>query len=253
MADPKFSESSESLVVVLDGFEGPIDLLLTLARDQKVDLSKIAILPLAQQYLDFVTKAQDLDIELAADYLVMAAWLAYLKSRLLLPDSQLESVDDVLSMTDALKFQLLQLESMQKASQQLMARPRLGRERFANGQPQQFSLRETPQFTASLFDLLSAYGQLASREDAETLTIEAPRFFSIDDAVKRLNALIKHTSGWSDLRAFLPSGLQSPRDCRSALAAHFTASLELVRDGGLKLRQDSEFGTIYLSAADGQP
>ena len=128
-----------SLFVVLDGYEGPIDLLLNLARDQKVDLTHIAILPLAEQYLEYIQSARDLDIDIAADYLVKAAWLAYLKSRLLLPDPDPEEQEEALDMADALKFQLLRLEAMQNASRRLMTLPRLGRERFTNGQPEQFA------------------------------------------------------------------------------------------------------------------
>ena len=237
-----------SLFVILDGFEGPIDLLLTLAREQKVDLSKIAILPLAEQYLAFIQNARDLDIDVAADYLVMAAWLAYLKSRLLPPDPEPEEQDELDNMADALKFQLMKLEAMQKAGQQLMALPRLGQDRFSIGQPEKFTVTENIDFTATLFDLLKTYGHMASQKEASTLTISATKLYSVEDAVKRLNQLISaNLSGWSTLQSFMPPGLSTPMDRRSALASHFTASLELVRDGALKLRQDPEFGPIWLS------
>ena len=247
--DPFNHDNTEqlSLFVVLDGYEGPIDLLLTLAREQKVDLTRIAILPLAEQYLSYIQSARDLDIDIAADYLVMAAWLAYLKSRLLLPDPEPEEQEEALDMADALKFQLLRLEAMQNASRQLMALPKLGRERFSNGQPEEFATTVHNSFKANLVDLLRAYGHIASSKDAGTLTITSTRLFSVEDAVKRLNTLLQSSPGWMTLQQYLPEGLETPLDHRSALASHFTASLELVRDGNLKIRQDSAFGPIWLA------
>ena len=237
-----------SLFVILDGFEGPIDLLLSLAREQKVDLSKIAILPLAEQYLAFINSARDLDIDVAADYLVMAAWLAYLKSRLLLPDPEPEEQDEAMDMADALKFQLMKLEAMQNAGRQLMARAKLGQERFANGQPEVFKVTENVAFTATLFDLIKTYGNIATEKEHSTLTIASTRLYSVEEAVKRLQNLMGRSPGWSTLQSFMPPGLSSPMDRRSAMASHFTASLELVRDGDLKIRQDNHFGPIWLSS-----
>ncbi len=244
---PVDQDGQLSLFVILDGFEGPIDLLLSLARDQKVDLSKIAILPLAEQYLAFINSARDLDIDVAADYLVMAAWLAYLKSRLLLPDPEPDEQDEALDMADALKFQLMKLEAMQNAGRQLMARARLGQERFANGQPETFAATENVAFTATLFDLIKTYGNIATSKENATLTIASSRLYSVEEAVKRLSSLMKRSPGWSTLQSFMPPGLSTPMDRRSAMASHFTASLELVRDGNLKIRQDNHFGPIWLS------
>ncbi len=241
------SDGQIALFVTLDGFEGPIDLLLSLARDQKVDLTKLAILPLAEQYLAFINTARDLDIEIAADYLVMAAWLAYLKSRLLLPDPDEDEQEETIDMADALKFQLLRLEAMQKAGPKLMALPRLGHERHANGQPEHFAPTHNVTFNATLYDLISAYGQIASAKQTGTLTIASSRLFSVEEAVKRLGELLKVSPGWATLQSYLPTNLNGPLDERSALASHFTASLELVRDGALKLRQDAAFGPIWLS------
>jgi segregation and condensation protein A len=238
-----------SLFVVLDGFEGPIDLLLSLAREQKVDLSKIAILPLAEQYLAFINSAHDLDIEVAADYLVMAAWLAYLKSRLLLPDPEPDEQHEALDMADALKFQLMKLEAMQNAGRQLMASARLGRERFANGQPETFTVTENIAFTATLYDLIKTYGNIATAKETSTLTIASTRLYSVEEAVERLQNLIGRSPGWATLQSFMPPGLTSPLDCRSAMASHFSASLELVREGNLKIRQDNHFAPIWLSTA----
>jgi segregation and condensation protein A len=241
-------EGQMSFFLVLDGFEGPIDLLLTLAREQKVDLSKIAILPLAEQYLEFIKTAQNLDVEVAADYLVMAAWLAYLKSRLLLPDPEPEEHGEALNMADALKFQLMKLEAMQNAGRQLMARPRLGQERFTNGQPETFTVTENIAFTATLYDLIKTYGNIATAHEASTLTIASTRLYTVEEAVKRLKNLMGQSPGWSTLESFMPPGLASPMDRRSAMASHFSASLELARDGNVKIRQDNPFGSIWLNA-----
>jgi segregation and condensation protein A len=250
---PEDNSEQLPLFVVLDGFEGPIDLLLTLARDQKVDLSKIAILPLAEQYLEFINSARDLDIDVAADYLVMAAWLTYLKSRLLLPDPEPEEQDEAMDMAAALKLQLMKLQAMQNAGRQLMARPRLGQERFRNGQPEKFTTTENIAFTATLFDLLKTYGHMASAQEASTLTITASYLYSVEDAVKRLGELLKRSPGWATLESFMPPGLRLPMDYRSAMASHFSASLELVRDGKLQLRQDYEFGLIWLNSTEQNP
>ncbi len=160
-----------SLFVNLDGFEGPIDLLLSLAREQKVDLSRIAILPLAEQYLTYIDNVRRLDLEVAADYLVMAAWLAYLKSRLLLPDPEPEVAEEVVDMTDALKYQLLRLESMQQAAKRLMSRSRLGQQRFERGETEIFESVTEPVWTATLYDLLSCYSSIQSGVENRTLTI----------------------------------------------------------------------------------
>lgn len=247
------SNGQLSLFVILDGFEGPIDLLLSLAREQKVDLSKIAILPLAEQYLAFINSARDLDIDVAADYLVMAAWLAYLKSRLLLPDPEPDEQDEAMDMADALKFQLMKLEAMQNAGRQLMARARLGQQRFANGQPQTFRATENIAFTATLFDLIKTYGNIATAKEASTLTIASSRLYSVEEAVTRLVGLIGRSPGWSTLQSFMPPGLNTPLDKRSAMASHFSASLEMVRNGNLKIRQDNHFGPIWLSATAQTP
>lgn len=241
-----------ALFVNLDGFEGPIDLLLNLARDQKVDITKIAILPLAEQYLMFVNEARELDLEIAADYLVMAAWLAYLKSRLLLPNLEPEQDEEIVDMADALRYQLLRLEAMQQAAKRLSSQPKLGQQRFVRGAPEQFVTISEPLRTATLYDLLSCYGDIRSIDNAETLTIAATSFFSVGEAVKRLRKLIGRSPEWTVLAQFLPSGLQSPMDVRSATASHFVASLELAREGVLKLRQDNHYTPLYMKVRDSQ-
>ena len=239
-----------TLFVNLDGFEGPIDLLLSLAREQKVDLMKISILPLAEQYLSFVETAQELNLEVAADYLVMAAWLAYLKSRLLLPEAEPEADEEIIDMTDALRFQLLRLEAMQEAAKSLASLPKLGQARHARGEPEYFTTTEKPLWTAGLYDLLAVYGDLRSEETAQTLTIAATRLYSVQEASGRLKHLLKSSPGWTVLEQFLPGGLHRPLDRRSAMASHFVASLELAKEGIVNLRQQSHYGPIYLRAKE---
>ena len=239
-----------ALFVNLDGFEGPIDLLLNLAREQKLDLKKIAILPLAEQYLQFINDARDIDLEIAADYLVMAAWLAYLKSRLLLPDPEPEQNDEIIDMTDALRYQLLRLEAMQQAAKRLQSLPKLGQARFVRGAPEKFASSRESVWTASLYDLVACYRDIQSSVEAETLTIAATRLYSVEEASKRLRHLISSMADWTVLQNFLPPDLSRPMDVRSATASHFVASLELAREGVLRLRQDSHFAPIYLKTRD---
>jgi segregation and condensation protein A len=235
-----------ALFVNLDGFEGPIDLLLNLVREKKLDLKKITILPLAEQYLQFIHNARELNLEIAADYLVMAAWLAYLKSRLLLPEPQPEQNNEIIDMTEALRYQLLRLEAMQQAAKRLQSLPKLGQARFVRGAPEQFASSSEAVWTASLYDLLSCYGDIQSSAEADTLTIAATKLYSVEEATKRLCHLISSMTNWTELRHFLPPNLAKPMDVRSATASHFVASLELAREGVLRLRQDSHFGPIYL-------
>ena len=239
-----------ALFVNLDGFEGPIDLLLNLAREQKLDLKKIAILPLAEQFLEFINNARELDLEVAADYLVMAAWLAYLKSRLLLPEPEPEQNDEIIDMTEALRYQLLRLEAMQQAAKRLQSLPKIGQARFVRGAPEKFASSRAFVWTASIHDLLACYGDVQSSAEAETLTIAATRLYSVEEAAKRLRNLISSMSNWTVLQHFLPPNLSKPMDVRSATASHFVASLELAREGVLRLRQDSQFSPIYLKTRD---
>jgi segregation and condensation protein A len=205
-------------VVDIDGFEGPIDVLLTLARDQKVDLAQISILQLADQYLEFVAKAREINIELAADYLVMAAWLAYLKSRLLIPDLSSEDEPSGEELAAALAFQLQRLESMQDAGARLLARPRLGEEFFARGMPEKRDEEITTIFEVTLYDLLKAYGDQQKRGGESTLQIEAWGLYAVEDALERLRTLVGRTPEWENLIKFLPPGLTDHMLARAALA-----------------------------------
>ena len=250
--DNSFAEDARqiTLFVNLDGFEGPIDLLLSLAREQKLDLTRIGILPLAVQYLSYVEQARELNLEVAADYLVMAAWLAYLKSRLLLPDPEPEQNEEIIDMTDVLRYQLVRLEAMQSVSKRLMDLPHLGQDRLVRGEIEAFTASQKTVWVASLYDLLSVYGAIRSQEEGAKLTISATRLYSVQEATNRLKSLIFQSPGWQVIHQFLPSNLRQPLDKRSALASHFVASLELARDGLVNLRQKDQFAPLYIRGTD---
>ncbi len=243
------SSLAERLMLDLDGFEGPLDLLLELARDQKVDIIRISILELAEQYLNFINTARELRLELAADYLVMAAWLAYLKSRLLLPKQ--DSDEEELSaeeMAELLAFQLKRLEAMKAAGEKLLERPNLGRDFFGRGDPEEVRVTTASVYDASLYDLLKAYAQIMLTSESKTLEIEAFDLYAMDDAIRRLRDLFgrRVVPTWTKLLEFMPHGLGTPLKARSALAAHFVASLEMCRDGELEISQEQVFGPIML-------
>jgi len=233
------------LRVDLDGYEGPIDVLLALARDQKVDLAHISILMLAEQYLDFINRICGQHLELAADYLVMAAWLAYLKSRLLLPEPQAEDEPSGEELAAALAFQLQRLEAMRKVGEKLMARARLGRDVFPRGAPEGIDVVARPVWEVGLYELLKAYADIKRRSTVTTLQIEAADLYSVDDAIFRLEAMLGRLPRWSTLMSFMPAGLTGLLR-RSAVSAHFVATLELCKQGKLELRQDGSFGPIWL-------
>lgn len=240
------------LVLDLDGYEGPIDVLLSLAREQKVDLCRISILQLADQYLDYVRHARLERLEPAADYLVMAAWLAYLKSRLLLPESDDE--DDGPSgeeLAAALAFRLRRLEAMRDASRALMARDQLGRDVFARGEPQGLELVVRPVYEIALNDLISAYAdQRRRRTTGPALRIAPMRLMSLEAALDRLSRMLGLAVEWTTLERFLPSDPGDPLLVRAALASTFAASLELAREGRLELRQSGAFEPIFLRRAE---
>ena len=234
------------LILALDGFEGPIGMLLALAREQKVDLKYISILALADQYLAFILEAHRLRLELAADYLVMAAWLAYLKSRLLLPDPPVDDEPSGAELASVLQFRLERLAAMQEVGQGLQARPLLGRDVFARGAPEGLAATTKVAVSLSLHEFLTAYGALMSRDDAPVLHVSAPVFYSVDDAIERLSKLIGRAIEWRQLESFLPPQWREGPLGRSILAATFAASLELAKLGRLDLRQDQNFGPILL-------
>ncbi len=235
------------LLLSLDGFEGPIDLLLVLAREQKVDLARISILQLADQYLAFIEAVRRHDLELAADYLVMAAWLAYLKSRLLLPEAPADDDEPGSEeMAAALAFQLRRLEAMQRAGAELLERPRRGRDVSARGAPEGVEVVTNPVFAVTLYDLLKAYADQRRRSDHRTLHIEASALFTVDEAVKRMERMLGRLPRWTSLTDLVPARLGGLLR-RSAVSAHFVAVLELARRGQVRLRQDG--GALYVKAA----
>ncbi len=250
---PLVTESQ--LLVDLDGFEGPIDVLLTLARDQKVDITKISILQLADQYLAFIARARSVRLELAADYLVMAAWLAYLKSRLLLPEPATEDEQPTgQEMAAALAFQLRRLEAMQEAGARLMARSLLGRDVFARGAPEPVEVITHATFETKLYDLLAAYGSIRARvEGHASLQIAAPELYSVEVALERLREQLGRMPDWMSLSTFLPPGLKDSLVMRSAIASTFVATLELVREGKLMLRQSGPYAQIFVRNAQERP
>jgi segregation and condensation protein A len=239
----------EQLVLDLDGYEGPIDLLLSLAREQKVDLAKISILELAGQYLGFIERQRELCLEIAADYLVIAAWLAYLKSCLLLPQPQQPDEPDAAEFAAALGHRLKLLEAMQIAGRRLMAQPLLGRDIFLRGAAEGLATVTVPVWRLDLYELLRAYGNGRQRGSVAVLAIEPSKFHSMDEALQRFARYLGRVPDWSELSRFLPDARGSEQLRRSALAATFAAALELARDGRVELRQDRAFGPIFLRSA----
>ena len=245
--------AAEALVVDLDGYEGPLDLLLTLARSQRVDLRRISILRLAEQYLNFVEAAKRLRIELAADYLVMAAWLAYLKSRLLLPPDPAEEGPSGDELAAHLAFQLERLEAMRAAAARLMARDQLGRDVFARGQTEAVTRQTKVVHTADMLDLLRAYARIKTREDFTPLHLAREPVYTMEAALERMRGLIGTAIDWVRLSAWLPDEWAAdPKRRRSATAASFAAALELAKAGRLDLRQEAAFQPIYLRARSGE-
>ena len=248
--DNEFAPSSDHrLVLDVDGFAGPIDVLLTLAREQKVDLTQISILELADQYLVWVAKLRQANLELAADYLVMAAWLAYLKSLLLLPTSTDDEEPTGEEMAAALQFQLLRLESMQEAGEKLLGRDQLGQDFFPRGNPEKFGYNLNSAFEVSIYDLLKAYGEHTHRSNVRILRIELSDLYSTDDGLKWLTKMLGSMPDWTSLLQFLPAEIKGDLVSRSMVASALSAALQLTKQGELKIRQTETFGTIYVRAA----
>ena len=253
---PGAAEDESQLIVNLDGFEGPLDLLLSLARTQKVDLARISILALAEQYLTYVTQARRLRIELAAGYLVMAAWLAYLKSRLLLPDEEPDAEEpSSTEMAAALARRLRRLAAMRDAAATLMDRPQLGQDVFAAGRAQGLPVREEALHESTLHELLRAYAAHRIRREPRRLLIELSAYHAMEDAYRRMSQLLGSTPDWETLARFLPRGTAAESDAmaRSGVASTLAASLELAREGRLQIRQLEPFGPIYLRRRREEP
>ncbi|HOO82193.1 MAG TPA: ScpA family protein [Alphaproteobacteria bacterium] len=247
----KVSEA-DALLLNIDGYEGPIDVLLELARNQKVDLLQVSILQLVRQYLSFMERAKELNLDLAAEYLVMAAWLAYLKSRLLLPRENNEVDPSAEEMAEALQFQLRRLEAMQNAADRLIGQPQLGQQVFARGAPEGVRVHTTTRWDVKLYDLLKAYGDIKKRIEGQSYDLPTFNLMSMENAMSRLSRMLGQLprkgmhSVWSTLESFMPEGVRSKLFGRSALASTFTAGLELVKQGKLEIKQDGLFRPIYM-------
>ncbi|MHC0052667.1 segregation and condensation protein A [Actibacterium sp. D379-3] len=244
--------AAEALIVDVDGFEGPLDLLLTLSRTQKVDLRKISVLHLAEQYLAFVEKAKALRLELAADYLVMAAWLAFLKSRLLLPPDPNDAGPSGEELAAHLAFQLERLQAMRDAAARLMGRDQLGRDVFARGIPEDVTRIRRVSYTATLLELMQAYARIRTHDDFRPFVLDRDAILSMEQALDRMRGLIGYAGDWTMLASYLPEGWQTdPARRRSATAATFAASLELAKRGAIEIRQGDTFAPIQIRAKGG--
>lgn len=239
--------AAEALIVDVDGFEGPLDLLLMLSRTQKVDLRRISVRQLAEQYLGFVEKAKTLRIELAADYLVMAAWLAFLKSRLLLPPDPTDEGPSGEELAAHLAFQLERLQAMREAAARLMARDQMGRDFFARGIPEDVARIRHVSYGATLLDLMQAYARIRTRDEFRPYAMDRDHVFTMEQALDRMRGLIGYAGDWTDLSVYLPDGWTAdPARRRSATAATFAASLELAKQGRIELRQAETFAPIAI-------
>ncbi|MCU0831638.1 MAG: segregation/condensation protein A [Rhizobiaceae bacterium] len=236
----------DRLTLDIDGFEGPLDLLLHLAREQKVDLLQISVLALAEQYLVFVERARALRLDLAADYLVMAAWLAYLKSKLLIPRSGRDQEQPGEELASLLQFRLRRLEAMRAVAQKLVGGRLLGRDVFARGAPEAEITRLDLRFSASLHDLLSAYGAMRQRVASSSMTIRQRRVWALKEARELLERLIGDIADWTELDSFLLRYVVSGEERASALASSFAASLEMVKEGRIEVRQDAAFAPLQV-------
>lgn len=245
--------AAEALIVDVDGFEGPLDLLLTLSRTQKVDLRRISVLQLAEQYLGFVNKASALRIELAADYLVMAAWLAYLKSRLLLPPDPTDEGPSAEDLAAHLAFQLERLQAMREAAATLMGRDQKGRDFFARGLPEDVTRRRKVTYGATLMDLMQAYARIRTRDDFRPFVLDRNDIYTMEEALERLRSLLGYAGQWTDLTSWLPAGWETNQQRRrSATAAHFAAILEMTKAGQLEIRQGDIFAPIQVRKREGE-
>ncbi|HWL05994.1 MAG TPA: ScpA family protein [Xanthobacteraceae bacterium] len=242
----ELASDEPALVVDVEGFEGPLDLLLTLARRQKVDLARISILALADQYLTFIEAARKLRLELAADYLVMAAWLAYLKSRMLLPDLNTPEEQSADDMANALALRLKRLETFRDLAQKLFDRPQLERDVFARGQPEPIAHIKTPEWSATLYDLLSAYAARRQNQALARVQFRKREVWSLAEARQTLQKLVGQSEDWSRIDEYLVAYLAEPAQVATAMASTFAATLELVREGAIDLHQDGAFAPLYV-------
>jgi segregation and condensation protein A len=254
-APAETATGEQALIVDVEGFEGPLDLLLNLAREQKVDLAKISILALANQYLAFIETARQMRLELAADYLVMAAWLAYLKSRLLLPEAPGPEGMSAADMATALAQRLRRLEAIRIAATKLFDRPQLGRDMFDRGDPEAIEEIRKPEWSATLYDLLTAYARERQKQALAHVRFAKRTVWSLVEAREALERMVGATDDWARLDQFLIAYVVDPKMRATAMASSLAATLELVREGQLELHQHAAFAPIYLRkrGADQQP
>ncbi|WP_066796464.1 segregation and condensation protein A [Sphingomonas soli] len=240
-------EAPEILTIDIDGWEGPLDLLLALARTQKVDLRQLSILELVDQYIAFVNEARALRLELAADYLVMAAWLAYLKSGLLLPRNPEESPSPE-ELALRLQLRLERLNAMREAGARLVARDRLGRDIFRRGAPEGLRVLRKANWEAEIYDLIAAYGRISARTRPVMHVVAVRDVMTLEEAIERVSTLIGSRVDWTTIESFLPEGATGTYR-KSALASSFVAALELAKQGRVELQQKSAFAPLYLKAS----
>ena len=241
--------TEEGLALHIDGYDGPLHILLALARTQKVDLKQISILKLAEQYLDFIRETQDLKIELAADYLVMASWLAYLKSRLILPPPHDDEVIDTEELAARLVFRLKCLEAMREASAQLMGRDLLGRDFFVHGMPEGIRIKRQSTYDASLYEVLGAYSTQRLRNHYESWSPPKMDVLSIERARMRIERLLGKLDDWESMDALVAGDMRDPQKRRTTMASSFSAFLEYARDGRVELQQSKNFESLLVRRA----
>ncbi len=257
LGDNDENNEFDQLLLNIDGYEGPIDVLLELSRNQKVDLAKISILQLVRQYLEFIDRAKQRNLKLAAEYLVMAAWLIYLKSRLFLPKEESGGESSAEDIAQALQFQLLRLEAMQRATEKLQELPILGQDVFARGQPEGLNTQIETRWNVSLYDMLKAYGDIKRRKEGGNYDLPKFSLMSTDDAMARLKKMFGSlpksgvNSVWTTLHSFIPDDALNDLYGRSTLASTFTAGLELAKQGRVEFRQDGLFRPIYMRSMMG--
>ena len=245
-SQPYESINNEDLIVNLSGYEGPLDVLLIMAKSQKVDLMKISILQLTEQYLVFIAEVRKKNLELAADYLVMAAWLAYLKSNLLLPREETGEELTAEQMAERLKFQLKKLEAIRQVSEKLMNLPVLGTNFFNRGMPEGIRLIRTPEYYLSLYDLLKSYANQRYKSAYSSIVIERPAVYAMEEALVRLQRMVGTAFEWTKLENFLPPEFSKGKNARSGVAGTFAAAMELVREGVLEVQQLAPFGPVFI-------
>ena len=235
--------------ILLNGYEGPIDLLLELSRKQKVDLSEISILDLAEQYLKFIENYNTIHLEIAADYLVMAAWLTYLKSRLLLPKDEITEEYTPEELEEALRYQLQRLEAMQKISKKLYSKPLIGRDVFYGGSTEGINIKYNITYTSSMYDLLNSYSLILKKnEQINHLTINPSELYSVDQAIQRLKGIFGSITEWTNFMNLIPKFGQNQIINKSSITSNFVASLELAKNGFIDVKQNETFGNIFLKS-----